>query len=56
MKILCATDLTLKSDAAVDRAGVLASQLDAELVLLHVVEHSAFASVLEQRLGLPWNG
>ncbi len=50
MKILCATDLTLKSDAAVDRAGVLASQLDAELVLLHVVEHSAFASVLEQRL------
>lgn len=50
MKILCATDLTLKSDAAVDRAGVLATQLDAELVLLHVVAHSAFASVLEQRL------
>jgi universal stress protein E len=50
MKILCATDLTLKSDAAVDRAGVMATQLDAELVLLHVVEHSAFASVLEQRL------
>ena len=46
MKILCATDLTLKSDAAVDRAGVLASQLDAELVLLHVVAHSTFASVL----------
>lgn len=51
MKILCATDLTLKSDVAVDRAGVLATQLDAELVLLHVVAHSAFASVLEQRLG-----
>jgi nucleotide-binding universal stress UspA family protein len=50
MKVLCATDLTLKSDAAVDRAGVLATQLDAELVLLHVVAHSAFASVLEQRL------
>ncbi len=50
MKILCATDLTLKSDAAVDRAGVMATQLDAELVLLPVVEHSAFASVLEQRL------
>jgi nucleotide-binding universal stress UspA family protein len=50
MKILCATDLTLKSDAAVARAGVLATQLDAELVLLHVVAHSAFASVLEQRL------
>jgi len=50
MKVLCATDLTLKSDAAVDRAGVLATQLDAELVLLHVVAPSAFASVLEQRL------
>jgi nucleotide-binding universal stress UspA family protein len=50
MKILCATDLTLKSDAAVDRAGVLATQLDAELVLLHAVPHSAFASVLEQGL------
>jgi len=50
MKILCATDLTLKSDAAVDRAGVMATQLDAELVLLHMVDHSAFASVLEQRL------
>ncbi len=50
MKILCATDLTLKSDAAVNRAGVLATRLDAELVLLHVVAHSAFASVLEQRL------
>jgi universal stress protein E len=50
MKILCATDLTLKSDAAVDRAGVLATQLDAELVLLHAVPHSTFASVLE--LGL----
>ena len=50
MKILCATDLTLKSDAAVDRAGVLADQLDAELVLLNAVPHSAFASVLEQGL------
>lgn len=50
MKILCATDLTMKSDAAVDRAAVLATQFDAELLLLHVAEHSAFASVLEQRL------
>lgn len=37
MKILCATDLLGKSDAAVDRAGVLAAQLSAELHLLHVV-------------------
>jgi nucleotide-binding universal stress UspA family protein len=50
MKILCATDLTLKSDAAVNRAGVLATQLDAELVLVHVVAYSACASVLEQCL------
>jgi nucleotide-binding universal stress UspA family protein len=50
MKILCATDLTPKSDAAVDRAGMLATQLDAELVLLHVVPHSSSASALEQKL------
>jgi len=50
MKILCATDLESKSDAAVDRAGMLATQLDAELVLLHVVPHAASASALERNL------
>jgi nucleotide-binding universal stress UspA family protein len=50
MKILCATELTRKSDAAVDRAALLATRLDAELVLLHAVPHSTFESVLEQSL------
>lgn len=50
MKILCATDLKSRSDAAVNRAGMLATQLDAELVLLHVVPHSSSASALEQSL------
>jgi universal stress protein E len=50
MKILCATDLNSRSDAAVDRAGMLATQLGAELVLLHAVPHSSSANVLEQRL------
>jgi nucleotide-binding universal stress UspA family protein len=50
MKILCATDLTPRSEAAVDRAGLLAAHLDAELVLLHVVQSSSSASSLEQQL------
>ena len=50
MKILCATDLMPKSDAAVDRAGVLAAQLDAELHLLHVVPPASSASELEQHI------
>jgi len=50
MKILCATDLKSTSDAAVDRAAMLASQLDADLVLLHVVPHSSSASALERDL------
>ena len=50
MKILCATDLTSKSDAAVDRAAILATQLDAELILLHVAPHSSSLSVQEQNL------
>jgi universal stress protein E len=50
MKILCATDLKSKSDAAVDRAGVLATQLNAELVLLHVVPRQSSTSSLENKL------
>ena len=50
MRILCATDLEPGSEAAVDRAGLLAAQLDAELVLLHVVPHSSSASALERSL------
>jgi len=37
MKILCATDLSPKSDAALERAGMLAESLEAQLVLIHVL-------------------
>lgn len=37
MKILCATDLLSKSESAIDRAGMVAEHLGADLSLLHVV-------------------
>jgi hypothetical protein len=36
-RLLCATDLLPASESAVDRAGVLAQELNARLSLLHVV-------------------
>ncbi len=36
-KILCATDLLPKSEAAIERAALLAEQMNASLTLLHVV-------------------
>ena len=38
MRLLCATDLSSRSDRALRRAGVLARAADAELVLLSVVD------------------
>lgn len=49
-KLLCATDLLAKSDAAIDRAGLLAQQLDAQLSLLHVVSPVQSELNLEQAL------
>jgi universal stress protein E len=37
-RVLCATDLSPRSQRAVGRAALLANQLDAQLVLLHVME------------------
>lgn len=37
MRLLCATDLLPKSEAAIDRTGVIAEQLTAASSLLHVV-------------------
>jgi universal stress protein E len=48
--ILCATDLLAKSDAAVDRTGLLAQSLDARTSLLHVVAPMSSERVLEQTL------
>lgn len=50
MRILCATDLLPKSEAAIERAGMLADDLGAELTLLHVVVPTDSERVLEQTL------
>lgn len=51
MKLLCATDLLPKTDAAVDRAYQLRGALNARLTLLHVVAPGgAEKGTLEQRL------
>jgi universal stress protein E len=49
-KLLCATDLLPKSEAAVERAGRLAERLGAQLTLLHVVSPANAQCSLEQSL------
>lgn len=50
MRVLCATDLLPKSEAAIDRAGLVADQLAADLTLLHVVVPGESERALEQTL------
>jgi universal stress protein E len=50
MRILCATDLLPKSDAAIERAGILSDQLGADLTLLHVVVPGESQQALEHSL------
>jgi nucleotide-binding universal stress UspA family protein len=50
MRILCATDLLSKTDAAMGRAGLLSDQLGADLTLLHVVVPGESQMALEQTL------
>lgn len=50
MRILCATDLLPKTDAAVERAGMLSDRLNADLTLLHVVVPGESQQALEQTL------
>jgi universal stress protein E len=50
MRILCATDLLPKSESAIDRAGLLARRLDADLSLLHVVAPAESERMLQQDL------
>jgi len=50
MRILCATDLLPKSEAAIERAGQLSNQLGADLELLHVVSPEESPQVLERTL------
>ncbi|HTU61763.1 MAG TPA: universal stress protein, partial [Polyangiales bacterium] len=51
-RLLCATDLLPKSEAAIDRAGMLAGQRQASLTLLHVVSPTTSEHNLEQALQL----
>lgn len=51
-RLLCATDLLPKSEVAIDRAGMLAEQLRAQLSLLHVVSPATSERNLEQALQL----
>lgn len=55
-RLLCATDLLPKSEAAIDRAGMLAEQLQTPLSLLHVVSPSTSEHNLEQALQLAITG
>jgi nucleotide-binding universal stress UspA family protein len=48
MRILCGTDLLPKTNSALDRAGMLAQQLGAELTLLHVAPPTESERMLEQ--------
>jgi len=50
MKLLCATDLLAKSEAALQRAGMLADNLEADVTLLHVVTPNQSSRILEQSL------
>jgi nucleotide-binding universal stress UspA family protein len=52
LRLLCATDLLPKSEAAIDRAGIMAERLMADLSLLHVVVPSESQRALEQDLRL----
>ena len=49
-RILAATDLLPKSEPAIDRAGLLARQVDAEVSLLHVVSPTSSERVFEESL------
>ncbi|GFE79278.1 hypothetical protein GCM10011487_12780 [Steroidobacter agaridevorans] len=55
-RLLCATDLLPKSEAAIDRAGMLAEQLQAQLSLLHVVSPTTSELNLEQALQVAITG
>lgn len=50
MTIVCATDRLPKSEVAIERAGILADELGADIILLHVVVPGAAARALEERL------
>ena len=63
MRILCATDLLPESEAAVERAAMIARQLRAQLYIVHIVgsvqdERKAYSALvqIENRLRCSMEG
>jgi universal stress protein E len=50
MTIVCATDRLPKSEVAIERAGILADRLSADILLLHIVVPGVAARALEETL------
>lgn len=50
MTIVCATDRLPKSEPAIERAGILADQLNTDITLLHVVSSRTAVPALEETL------
>ena len=48
-KILCATDFSLRSELAIDRAVALSREFDADLTLLHVVDDDQPRPMVDRR-------
>jgi universal stress protein E len=48
-KILCATDFSLRSELAIDRAAALSREFDADLTLLHVVDDDQPRPMVDRR-------
>jgi nucleotide-binding universal stress UspA family protein len=48
-KVLCAVDLTQRSEFAVQRAALLAQRIEAELLLLHVVDEAKDVRTIRRR-------
>lgn len=49
LNVLCATDLSPRSDAAIQRATILAHQLDAQLLLLHLIDPAQSDRMIRRR-------
>lgn len=49
LKVLCATDMSLRSQKAMRRAALLVQQLDAQMLLLHVVDETQSARMIRRK-------
>lgn len=49
-RLLCATDLTPRSDDAMRRAAVLAKQMNAEVLFVHAVSEARSGRVMRMKM------